>query len=254
MGRDLHGVGEYGVFGEHGVFGEYGVFGEHGVSTFELMLVALIGVLVLVISVPALLGTTPGANDTDARANLTNAIVSAKAAYFVNQSYSWKGLPLSPLSFASAGSGISWTTGSCAGKSPSCVSEQVVDVNGPGDAQGVVLAVWSSIANTCWFAVDLESVPNVLSRDRRGVAFDSGSGSAGASLAAGVYYARSDAGVSSCSASTALSPLSGWLGARRLRTPASSADNDRGARLPGLRAGRCRGGANGVARAGSRAA
>ena len=55
---------------------------------------------------PALLRATPGANDTDARANLANAVVSAKAAYFVAQSYSWDGSPLSPLSFADAGSGI----------------------------------------------------------------------------------------------------------------------------------------------------
>jgi len=178
--------------------------GEHGVSTFESMLVALIGLLVLVISVPSLLRPTPGANDTDARANLTNAIFSAKSAYFVNQSYSWEGSPLSPLSFESADPAFAWTTGSCAGQSPSCVSEQVVDVNGPGDAQGVVLAVWSSIASTCWFAVDLESVPNVLTGDGRGVAFDSGTGSDGASLVGGVYFARSEAGVSSCSAGTVL--------------------------------------------------
>ena len=192
------------TFPESGVRRDLRGVGEHGVSTFESMLVALIGLLVLIISVPSLMGTTPGANDTDARANLTNAVVSAKSAYFVNQSYAWKGSPLSPLSFASADPAFAWTTGSCAGQSPGCVSEQVVDVNGPGDAQGVVLAVWSSIAGTCWFAVDLESVPNVLSGDRRGVAFDSGSGSDGASLAAGVYYARSGGRVSSCQANAVL--------------------------------------------------
>jgi hypothetical protein len=178
--------------------------GEHGVAAFELMLVALIGVLVLAISMPALLRSSPGTNDTDARANLTNAVISAKAAYSVAQSYSWEDAPLSPLSFDSQDPAFSWTTGSCAGESPNCVSEQVVDVNTPGDSQGVVVAVWSSLTRTCWFATDLESVPEVLSADRSGRAFDAGSGAGRSRLVSGVYYARSEAGISACSADDAI--------------------------------------------------
>jgi type II secretory pathway pseudopilin PulG len=180
------------------------VAGEHGVATFELMLVALIGVLVLAIAMPALLRTSPAANDTDARANLANAIDSAKAAYFVGQSYSWEGAALSPLSFDSQDPAFSWITGSCAGQSPACVSEQVVDVDSPGDAQGVVIAVWSSATRKCWYAADLQSVPRSLPEDRSGVPFDSRPGTVGAQPEAGVYYAKSDAGVSSCSARSAV--------------------------------------------------
>ncbi len=183
--------------------GERGA-GERGVATFELMLVGLIAVLVLAISMPALLRTSPGADDTDARANLANAIGSAKASYFVSQMYSWEGSPLSPLSFDSQDPAFSWTTGSCSGQGPNCVSEHVVDVAARGDAQGVVIAVWSSVTRTCWFGADLESVPSVLPGDRSGMAFDSHPADAGSQLGAGDYYARSKTGVSSCSALTAV--------------------------------------------------
>ncbi len=176
---------------------------ERGVATFELMLLVLIGILLLTISMPALLRTVPRANDPGARANLLNAVVAAKAAYFVNQSFSWEGSPLSALSFEAQDPAFSWTTGSCAGKSPNCVSVQVVNVNSPGDSQGVVVAVWSSVTKTCWLAADLESVPNVLREDRSGVAFESRSTIHGSHLAAGVYYARSEAGASTCSAGSA---------------------------------------------------
>ncbi len=155
----------------------------------------------LAIAMPALLRTSPAANDTDARANLTNAVISARAAYFVGQSYWWEGVVLSPLSFDSQDPGFSWTIGSCAGQSPACVSEQVVDVNSPGDGQGVVIAVWSSVTKTCWYAADLESVPRLLSDDRSGVAFDSSPRSVGP-RPTGVYYARSESGESSCTAGT----------------------------------------------------
>jgi hypothetical protein len=171
------------------------------------MLVALIGVLILAISMPALLHSSPGTDDTGARANLTNAVISAKAAYSDAQSYEWKGAPLSPLSFDSQDTAFSWTTGSCSGESPNCVSEQVVDVNAPGDAQGVVTAVWSSVTRTCWFAVDLESVPRSLAADRSGKAFDPGPDTADLQLGSGIYYARSDAGAPTCSAGDTLRSL-----------------------------------------------
>jgi type II secretory pathway pseudopilin PulG len=182
--------------------GEQG--GEHGVAAFELMLVALIGILILAISMPALLRSPPGANDTGARANLTNAVISAKAAYSVVQSYSWDGSPLSPLSFDTQDPAFSWTTGSCSGQSPSCVSEQVVDVNAPADGQGVVTAVWSSATRTCWFAVDLESVPRALGTDRSGTAFDPARDTVDPELGSGILYARSHAGATTCSADDAL--------------------------------------------------
>jgi Tfp pilus assembly protein PilE len=185
---------------------------EHGVASFELMLAGLVVGLLLVIAMPALLRLPARANNVDAQANLQNAVVQAKAAYAPAQSYSFRGLPLSTLSFASSAPSYSWTTASCAGQSPNCLSEQVVDVGMPGDSQGVLLATWSSTTRTCWFAVDLETVPTVLDRDRGGVAFDTASHLNSAVSNAGIYYGRSSAGATSCSAADATgdSGHGGW--------------------------------------------
>ena len=184
---------------------------EQGVSSFELMLAALVVGLLVVIAMPALLRASPRADNVDAQANLRNAVIEAKGAYEPAQSYSFRGLPLSTLSFASSAPEFSWTTGSCAGQSPSCLSEQVVDLNMPGDSQGVVLATWSSITRTCWFATDLETVPRALHQDPTGVAFDTALKVSALSVP-GVYYGRSAKGATSCSAADATggSGHEGW--------------------------------------------
>ena len=189
------------------------VANEQGVAAFELMLVALVIGLVVVLVLPALLRTSPRVDNLDAQANLRNAAVGARAAYAPSQSYSYRGLPLSTLSFAASAPAYSWTTGSCSGGvGPDCLSEQVVDVNMPGDSQGVVLATWSSTTRTCWYAVDLETVPRVLASDRSGIAFEAAPNSDRAVSDVGIYYGRSPAGVSSCSAQDATRDYvhSGW--------------------------------------------
>ena len=55
---------------------------EEGVAAFELMLAALVVGLLVAIAMPALLRTTPRADNIDAQANLRNALIEAKAAYF----------------------------------------------------------------------------------------------------------------------------------------------------------------------------
>jgi hypothetical protein len=161
---------------------------------------------------PTLLRTSPREDNLDAQANLRNAVIGARAAYAPSQSYSFRGLPLSTLSFAASAPAYSWTTGSCSGAGPDCLSEQVVDVNMPGDSQGVLLATWSSTTRTCWYAVDLESVPRVLASDRSGIGFEVARNSYRAVSDVGIYYGRSPAGVSSCSAKDATrdSVHSGW--------------------------------------------
>ena len=167
------------------------------------MLAALVVGLLVVIAMPALLRTSPRADNIDAQANLRNALIEAKSAYYPTQSYSFRGLPLSPLSFAACRALHSrGRTGPCSSAGPDCVSEQVVDVDMAGDSQGVVLATWSSITRTCWFAVDLESVPKALFDDRAGVAFLQVARSAPS--VSGTYFARSAVGAASCSASSAV--------------------------------------------------
>jgi Tfp pilus assembly protein PilE len=178
---------------------------EQGRSGVEVMWVTLIAAILVTISVPTFFKTSVGATDIDAKANLQVAVVAARSSYEIQQAYSYQGIPLSTIALASAAPEFAWTTGSCANKGPACVSEQVVDVNNPGDAQGLVLANWSSSSSTCWYAMDLESVPRVLTDDHSGQALESGStGVSGSVSDAGIYYARSAAGVSTCKAESGI--------------------------------------------------
>lgn len=186
--------------------------GERGVTAVESMWGLLIGAVAVVILVPSFLHTTSSVDDADARANLQVAIIAAKSAYEVVQSYSYDGAPLTTLSFAADAPEFSWETGSCSGKASGCVSYQVVDVDSAGDSQGIVVAVWSPLTRTCWFGVDLETVPRPLMDDHSGLAFESQlaqsvSGSSGSAVAyAGVYTARSPAGTETCAAGSAINP------------------------------------------------
>jgi hypothetical protein len=42
------------------------------------------------------------------------------------------------------------------------MSEQVVDVNGHDDGQGVIMATYSAKDSECWYALDLEASPQVV--------------------------------------------------------------------------------------------
>jgi hypothetical protein len=186
--------------------------GDRGVSAVEVMWVLLIGAVAVAAMVPTFLRTTASVGDIDARANLQVAMIAAKASYEVSQSYAYNGEPLSTLSFAAQAPEFAWTTGSCVGGGASCASEQVVDVDAPGDGQGLVVAVWSSLTRTCWFGLDLETIPRRLSDDRSGVPFESGPAQAALGaldsgvVMAGVYVARSRVGVGTCTAREAISP------------------------------------------------
>jgi len=187
--------------------------GARGAAGPQLVLGGL-GVFLLIVGVVVALHGSPATSDTAARANLANSLVDARAAYDLSQSYSFDGSPLSTLSFDSQDPAFSWTTGSCAGRPANCVSEQVVDVHSPGDSQGVVLATFSSATDTCWYAADLESVPEPLPGDHAGSAFDpgtaGGSRSGRDSIAEGIYYSRSKPGASVCSAGAALARGGTW--------------------------------------------
>jgi hypothetical protein len=173
-----------------------------GTSLVEATWAALIVAVAIVILVPSFLKTSSTSDDVDAKANLQLALISARTSYEVNQSYDYNGAPLSPLSFAAQDAQFDWTTGSCAQRSAGCVSERVVDVYLPGDGQGVVLAVWSSLSNTCWYGLDLETVPHAIAADHDGVAFDP-SGTQRGVADAGFYEAPAPTGSSSCSAASA---------------------------------------------------
>jgi hypothetical protein len=174
---------------------------QGGGAGIEILLVSLVVALLVAIGAPMLLKTTGSLSSTGAKANLTNAFYEAKSLYENSQSYSVAGAPEPTIAFDAQGPGFDWSTGSCVGQSTNCVSEQVLDVNTPGDAQGLVLATWSASNKTCLYAVDLESVPRPIVADASGLPFESRSGPL---HTAGLFYATSLAGASSCVAAEAV--------------------------------------------------
>ncbi len=178
---------------------------EGGFTLIELMVVLLIIAILLAIAIPTFLGVTNTAGDRAAQSNLTNALTEAKALYQVNQSYSASGATYTPGQFTSQAPEFTWTTGACAAGSSNCVSYDVVSVSVANDAQGLVLAAYSSKTSTCWYALDLESSPapaaGLIVTTAGGTGTDEN-----AMTTAGVYYGKSPANTTTCTASTGAAP------------------------------------------------
>jgi prepilin-type N-terminal cleavage/methylation domain-containing protein len=135
---------------------------EEGFTLIELMVVLLIIAILLAIAIPTFLGVTNSASDRAAQSNLTNGLTEAKAIYQNNSSYYPTTGPAN-ANFASSAPEFGWVQGAttCTGSPGNCMSEQVVDVAGANDGQGVVLAAYSPKDSTCWYALDLEATPVV---------------------------------------------------------------------------------------------
>jgi len=181
---------------------------EAGFTLIELMVVLLIIAILLAIAIPTFLGVTNTAGDRAAQSNLTNALTEAKALYQVTQAYSTVsggGGVYSAASFTAQAPEFSWTTGNCATSSASnCISFAVADVSTSGDAQGVVLAAWSSKTNTCWYAVDLENTPANLGADTNAILQTTTKNTS--LTTAGVYYGKYSKAGTTCTATTGLNP------------------------------------------------
>lgn len=139
------------------------------------------------------------------QSNLINALTEVRALYQVTQSYeSTNGQPYEAHDFTAQAPEFTWIAGSCTAKTPNCISLQVVDVHSDHDAQGIALAAFSSESSTCWYAVDIEATPVVITGDAS--AFQSSNHSANRGVVAGSFYARSPVSSSpaSCSASVVL--------------------------------------------------
>jgi len=181
---------------------------EAGFTLIELMVVLLIIAILLAIAIPTFLGVTNTAGDRAAQSNLTNALTEAKALYQVTQAYSntsGNGGVYTSGAFTAQAPEFSWTTGNCAASSASnCVSFAVADVSTAGDAQGIVLAAWSSKTNTCWYAVDLENTPTNLGADTSAILQPTTKNTL--LTTAGVWYGKHTLAGTTCTASTGLSP------------------------------------------------
>ena len=140
---------------------------EEGFTLIELMVVLLIIAILLAIAIPTFLGVTNSASDRAAQSNLTNGLTESKAIFQTNSSYYPNG-PGSTLAavqgnFQNSAPEFSWQQGAtnCTTNN-NCMSEQVVDVNGTDDGQGLALATYSAKDAECWYALDLEATPLVV--------------------------------------------------------------------------------------------
>ena len=191
---------------------------EAGFTLIELMVVLLIIAILLAIAIPTFLGVANSAGDRAAQSNLTNALTEAKALYQNAATYSPSNVAMLPSAFSSSAPEFSWTNGGCNATNPNCVSEQVVDAGAITDGQGLILAVYSSKTQSCWYSLDLESTPAALVGDTTatppGVPFKTAAIVPTGASTAGVFYARKKApGVSStnCNANWAATQAAfGW--------------------------------------------
>ncbi|HXX90436.1 MAG TPA: hypothetical protein VEI83_09465, partial [Acidimicrobiales bacterium] len=174
----------------------------------------------LAIAIPTFLGVTGSANDRAAQSNLTNGLTEVKALYQNSQSYNTTALPSATLT--SSAPEFSWQqSAACAANAGgNCMSEYPVDISGPDDGNGVILAAFSKNQATCWYVVDLEAAPTSTSFGADAspgtVQFTGGTG-AGlqeengvAASQAGVYYAKSPGNQASCNATTPTTFGSAW--------------------------------------------
>jgi len=187
---------------------------EAGFTLIELMVVLLIIAILLAIAIPTFLGVTNTAGDRAAQSNLTNALTEAKALYQVTQAYSnvsGGGGTYTYGAFAAQAPEFNWQAKgtNCEVLSSNCISVGVADVSTAGDAQGVVLAAWSSKTSTCWYALDLENTPAAITGDTSAIVTAAPNlntaGSTGTLPTAGVWYGKA-ASPAVCDATNAFAP------------------------------------------------
>ncbi|MFZ0665690.1 MAG: prepilin-type N-terminal cleavage/methylation domain-containing protein [Acidimicrobiales bacterium] len=191
---------------------------EAGFTLIELMVVLLIIAILLAIAIPTFLGVTNTAGDRASQSNLTNALTEAKALYQVTQAYSSNsggGGAYTSGAFAAQAPEFTWVAGSAnceTNSSSNCISVAIADVASQNDAQGVALAAWSAKTSTCWYAIDLEATPSVITTtpadanavQQTGSKNIPGTGTTGLP-SAGVFYAKA-VKPATCAASTAINP------------------------------------------------
>lgn len=176
---------------------------EEGFTLIELMVVLLIIAILLAIAIPTFLGVTNNAGDRASQSNLSNALTESKALYEVQQAYSTAGASYTAGQFTAQAPEFVWQTTACNSSPSNCISYDIVNVASANDAQGIVLASYSSKTSTCWYALDLEVTP--VSGTTGGIVTGISTDKNAMTLA-GVYYGKSKTGATSCSASTAASP------------------------------------------------
>jgi prepilin-type N-terminal cleavage/methylation domain-containing protein len=204
---------------------------DAGFTLIELMVVLLIIAILLAIAIPTFLGVTGSANDRAAQSNITNALTELKALYQNGQTYcpaagncaaGNTALPRTGAgSIQSSAPEFTWVAAATSVTAGSNVGIDPVDVVGAGDGAGIMIAVQSKNANTCWYAVDLETTPvtgaiagalnpQFQAEAALGTANTQWqSQPAAQQIQAGVYYSKKVGGT--CTAADPLTSGTGWL-------------------------------------------
>jgi hypothetical protein len=153
---------------------------------------------------PTLIAQAESLNDRVTKSNLTNAMTEAKALYQVNQSYGQGKNAYTAQSLHSQAPEFDWTAGACS-STTDCISMKVVDLAAQGDRQGIVLAALSP-TGTCFYFVDLEVNPALLSKDSAAF-WRHANGPDSSASSAGVDYAWTSSAqkMTSCWAGSVLS-------------------------------------------------
>ena len=175
---------------------------EAGFTLIELMVVLLIIAILLAIAIPTFLGVTSSASDRASQSNLTNALTEAKAIFQNNSSYGTNAAALT--AFQASAPEFTWQTAACT-TNTACISEQVVDVSGAADGQGVAMATWSSKDSVCWYAIDLEATPAQQAAEVAPLyAYQTGATPPTGATTAGVFYAKKLNSSANCSGNYAV--------------------------------------------------
>lgn len=108
--------------------------------------------------------TTTSAAPTSPVQTLASARTQASALYQSgNQSFA----PAVVAAFNESAPEFRWTSGACTDPSSNCVSYFVGDLETPGDAQQLILAV-AGPSKTCWYLMDNEMTPTLLQYEAGG--------------------------------------------------------------------------------------
>lgn len=132
---------------------------EEGFTLIEMMVVLLIMAILLAVAIPTFLGTTKGAEDKQTQANLTNALIAAKAIYVQQNGYPTTATMVSYLTKQEPELKYTTSTATTNGASTAATLISVYASGTSSSALGtkLIVAGYSSQSGVCWFVKDLQT-------------------------------------------------------------------------------------------------
>jgi type IV pilus assembly protein PilA len=133
-----------------------GQIDQVGFTLIELMVVLLIMGILLAIAIPTFLGTTKSAEDKQAQANLSDALIAAKSIYTQTSFYPLQAT-LASTDLPADEPELQYTTSSSA--RPTLISiytNKTAAGNTPPNGQELIIASYSD-SGVCWIVKDIET-------------------------------------------------------------------------------------------------